>query len=98
MNLIITNMKPIVEMTQLEIKHRVKFFPVYQIGSYVLFVLMIYFAFLWSVEKHATANCEEMVKIQDSCFIDVLEHNAEAYQEKELQKECGVKFSVKENE
>ena len=44
-------MKNLIDYNQKEIEHRVKCFPFYQISSYVLFVALIYIAFLWTVEK-----------------------------------------------
>ena len=44
-------MKNLIDYNQKEIEHRVKYYEFYQISSYVLFVALIYIAFLWTVEK-----------------------------------------------
>lgn len=59
-------MKNLIDYNQKEIEHRVKCFPFYQIGSYVLFVLLIYFTFLWTVEKDSNEYYKGQIEKRDT--------------------------------
>lgn len=59
-------MKNLIDYDQKEIKHRVKYFHLYQISSYLLFVAFIYVSFLWTVEKDSNEYCKGQIEKRDT--------------------------------
>jgi len=90
-------MKNIIDYDQKEIEHIVKYNECYKVLSYALFVLMIFFMFLWTVEKDSSEYYKGMLQIQDSCYTNALYEQKLSVDTAKWYREMGVKMEV-ENE
>lgn len=90
-------MKNLIDYDQKEIEHIVKYNDFYQVLSYALFVLIIFFMFLWTVEKDSKEYYRNLLKIQDSCYTNALQEQKLSIDTAKWYKEMGVKVEV-ENE
>lgn len=85
-------MKNLIDYDQKEIQHKVKYHVFYQVLSYALFVLMIFFMFLWTVEKDSSEYYKGMLQIQDSCYTNALQEQKLSIDTAKWYREMGVKF------
>lgn len=90
-------MKNLIDYDQKEIEHIVKYNDFYQVLSYALFVLIIFFMFLWTVEKDSKEYYRNLLKIQDSCYTNALQEQKLSIDTAKWYREMGVKMEV-ENE
>lgn len=87
-------MKNLIDYDQKEIQHKVKYHDFYQVLSYALFVLIIFFMFLWTVEKDSKEYYRNLVKIQDSCYTNALYEQKLSIDTAKWYKEMGIKFEI----
>ena len=85
-------MKNLIDYDQKEIEHIVKYNDFYQVLSYALFVLMIFFIFLWTVQKDSTEYYKNVINIQDSCYTNALQEQKLSIDTAKWYREMGVKI------
>ena len=85
-------MKNLIDYDQKELQHKVKYHDFYQVLSYALFVLMIFFMFLWTVQKDSTEYYKNVINIQDSCYTNALQEQKLSIDTAKWYREMGVKF------
>ncbi len=90
-------MKNLIDYDPKELEHIVKYNDLYKIASYVLFVLFIFMAMLYTVQGDRADYYKGMLKIQDSCYTNALYEQKLSIDTAKWYKEMGVKMEV-ENE
>lgn len=84
-------MKPIVEMTQSEIQHRIKWFDFYQVTSYVLFVMLIYISFLWLMSGDKVRVLQYEKECEKKAYLDHAKGEKAKMDSINMLRECGVR-------
>lgn len=85
--------KELIDYTQKELEHIVKYNDVYKVGSYLLFACLIIVSLWAAMTEKMYKKQVEITNIQDTVFVNVLEHNFNVTKELGYYEDCDIELN-----